>query len=224
MRAAARTLPTPMSRRVRSCRSSCSSWLMASGMARSHRSFARAPSRSSAPGDRRAGCRRRGPVPAGDGGPGGAPLRDAPVAAPARLCARLGGGPAVVPGRRQASVPAPVAGAAAATSPDPPAAARPGRGGRSEGEQVEKRRPRGPQRPGAFSPSAPDPGWRWILAGYRTPGGRGRSGRRTSPPMSSSAAGSTAVITALRARRRRGRQSTECSFRFVAANTRSSSP
>ena len=44
MSAAARTLPTPksrsMSRRVRSGRSSCSSWLMASGMARSHRGFA----------------------------------------------------------------------------------------------------------------------------------------------------------------------------------------
>ena len=40
MSAAGRTLPTPksrsMSRRVRSCRSSCSSWLMASGMESSH--------------------------------------------------------------------------------------------------------------------------------------------------------------------------------------------
>ena len=44
MSAAARALRSPksrsMSRRVRSCRSSCSSWLMASGTARSHRGFA----------------------------------------------------------------------------------------------------------------------------------------------------------------------------------------
>ena len=61
MRPAARTWPTPksrsMSRRVRNCRSSCSSWLMASGMARSHRGFAGIV-KSSRAGDQ-AGRRRR---------------------------------------------------------------------------------------------------------------------------------------------------------------------
>ena len=93
MTAAARTLPTPksrsMSRRVSRARSSCSSWLMASGMARSHRGFAGTVQVLSA-------SRGTGRLAAAwtvrTGDVGRDPPCDAPVAPPDRLCGRLDGG------------------------------------------------------------------------------------------------------------------------------------
>ena len=67
---------SPLLSRVRS---SCPSWLMASGWRAATRGFRGQPSRSSAPGDRRAASRRWRRVPAGDVGrdtdrQGGAPV------------------------------------------------------------------------------------------------------------------------------------------------------
>ena len=163
-----------MSRRVSRVRSSCSSWLMASGMERSHRGFA-GTCRSSAPGGQRAAGRRRERVRAGGVGQDVDPPRDAPVAPPGRLCVRLDVG---VASRRRfragwrASGSTTAAGAAAATStastpaarlgrprvaassatsagrpPDPPGAAA-AEAGVPGAKNSPKRRPRGPRRPG----------------------------------------------------------------------------
>ena len=100
MSAAARTLPTPksrsMSRRVRSGRSSCSSWLMTSGMARSHRGFAGTVEvlQRQVPAVPAGGVVNG--VRAGDVGRDVDPLHDPSVAAPGRLCR-----PARRPGRRR---------------------------------------------------------------------------------------------------------------------------
>ena len=144
MRAAARTLPTPksrsMSRRVRSCRSRFSSWLMASGMARSHRGFAGIV-KSSRAGDQAGRRRRERPRPgcrgedlhAGPSGRGRRPVRRrGPVTA------------APVPGRLEASASPPAAGPGAASSAATTLAARP-------------RRPRGAASSSTSAGGPPDP-------------------------------------------------------------------
>ena len=183
MRAAARTLPTPksrsMSRRVRSGRSSCSSWLMASGMARSQLAsraswIPHAPATSPAGGDavnaldRSAAARTYTPDP-GVGTTAGSTSRSV-AAAP-------------VPDQMEASVPRPAASSAAAVVATSPPASRPGwtRGvtnSSTVGHQTAVPRPRPPAAaagvPGAKSP--------------RTTGLRPSVARLDSPPEPTRAA------------------------------------
>ena len=116
---------------------------MASGMESSHRG-SRAPSKSSAPGGRRAAWRRRGRVRAGGGGrdvgPAGrrACAPPGPVERPARAAPTSGPGRARGSRRARQRRPA---------DPLDPSGGRYGRGGRSGG----------PARPGAVAPVRPHP-------------------------------------------------------------------
>lgn len=157
------------------------------------------PCRSSPPSGHRA--------PSRGGVNGFARCRPGRAAARPRLAdcpvSTSGSAAAAVPARLEASVSTPAAGAAAETAVATTLALRLGRrNGRGElvdvGQQTS-----GPAR-------APDPGWRWILAGYReTVGARGRGGgpgRRRPQARLARRRDRRAP-----GRRRRGRQSAGCS-------------